>query len=72
MELFPDLHFVKSSSERSTEGGKKAIEHAPADLFGKGPNNGGELCNWENINEYEILKIVNSRIINSYNFIVVA
>tara|TARA_B000000477_G_C6095274_1_gene229610 strand:+ start:2365 stop:2931 length:567 start_codon:yes stop_codon:yes gene_type:complete len=35
--------------------------------FGKGPNNGGELCNWENINEDEILKIVNSRIVNSYD-----
>jgi hypothetical protein len=35
-------------------------------LFGCGPNTTGELCNWEEISENNILKIVKSRIDNTY------
>jgi hypothetical protein len=35
-------------------------------LFGKGPNKGNEICNWEEINVENILKIVKDRMINHY------
>ena len=35
-------------------------------LFGKGPNKGNEICNWEEINVENILKIVQGRITNKY------
>jgi len=35
-------------------------------LFGKGPNKGNELCNWEEINIENILKIVKDRMANHY------
>lgn len=35
-------------------------------LFGCGPNTNGEVCNWEEISENNILKIVKSRIANTY------
>lgn len=35
-------------------------------LFGKGPNKGGEICNWEEINTENILKIVKDRMTNYY------
>ena len=35
-------------------------------LFGKGPNNGNEVCNWENISVKNILNIVNNRLTKHY------
>lgn len=35
-------------------------------LFGKGPNKGNELCNWEEINIDNILEIVKDRMTNHY------
>lgn len=35
-------------------------------LFGKGPNKGDEICNWEEINVEKILKIVKDRMTNHY------
>jgi len=35
-------------------------------LFGKGPNKGDEICNWEDINIKNILKIVENRLEDSY------
>ena len=35
-------------------------------LFGKGPNKGNEICNWEDINETTILNIVNERLETHY------
>ena len=35
-------------------------------LFGKGPNKGNEICNWEDINVKKILEIVDSRLIEHY------
>lgn len=35
-------------------------------LFGKGPNIGNEVCDWENINVNNILEIVKERIIEHY------
>jgi hypothetical protein len=35
-------------------------------LFGKGPNNGNEICNWEHINIDNIIKIVVKRIEKTY------
>ena len=35
-------------------------------LFGKGPNKGNEICNWEDINIDNILKIVEKRINKKY------
>jgi hypothetical protein len=35
-------------------------------LFGKGPNIGNEVCNWEDINISNILKIVENRLVDSY------
>ena len=35
-------------------------------LFGKGPNKGTEICNWEEINIENILKIVKDRMTNHY------
>lgn len=35
-------------------------------LFGKGPNKGTEICNWEDINTEKILNIVNERLENYY------
>lgn len=35
-------------------------------LFGKGPNKGNEICNWEEINIENILKIVNDRMLIHY------
>ena len=35
-------------------------------LFGKGPNKGAEICNWEEINIENILKIVKDRMTNHY------
>ena len=35
-------------------------------LFGKGPNKGNEICNWEEINIENILKIVKDRMTNHY------
>ena len=35
-------------------------------LFGKGPNKGNEICNWEEINVENILKIVKNRMTNHY------
>lgn len=35
-------------------------------LFGMGPNKGNEICNWEEINVDNILKIVKERITNHY------
>ena len=35
-------------------------------LFGKGPNKGNEICNWEDINVKKILEIVDSRLIKHY------
>jgi predicted O-methyltransferase YrrM len=35
-------------------------------LFGKGPNKGTEICNWEEINVENILQTVNDRMINHY------
>ena len=35
-------------------------------LFGKGPNKGTDICNWEEINIENILKIVNDRMTNHY------
>jgi hypothetical protein len=35
-------------------------------LFGKGPNKCTEICNWEEINTENILKIVKDRMINHY------
>jgi hypothetical protein len=35
-------------------------------LFGKGPNKGNEICNWEEINIENVLKIVNVRMTNHY------
>jgi hypothetical protein len=35
-------------------------------LFGKGPNKGNEICNWEEINIENVLKIVNVRMTNYY------
>jgi len=35
-------------------------------LFGKGPNKGTEICNWEEINTENILKIVKDRMTNHY------
>jgi len=37
-----------------------------ARLFGKGPNEGTEICNWEEINTENILKIVKDRMTNHY------
>ena len=35
-------------------------------LFGKGPNKGNEICNWEDINVDNIIKIVEGRINKKY------
>jgi len=35
-------------------------------LFGKGPNKGNEVCNWEDINTSRILEIVGSRLEKCY------
>lgn len=35
-------------------------------LFGKGPNKGNEICNWEDINVDNIIKIVEKRINKKY------
>ena len=35
-------------------------------LFGKGPNKGNEICNWEDINVEKILKIVSNRLTKHY------
>lgn len=35
-------------------------------LFGKGPNKGNEICNWEDINVENVLKIVEKRINKKY------
>lgn len=35
-------------------------------LFGKGPNKGSEICNWEEINIEHILNIVKDRMTNHY------
>jgi hypothetical protein len=35
-------------------------------LFGKGPNKGNEICNWEDINVENILEIVKNRLTNHY------
>lgn len=35
-------------------------------LFGKGPNIGNEICNWEDINVENVLKIVKERITKKY------
>jgi len=35
-------------------------------LFGKGPNKGNEICNWEDINVDNIIKIVEGRISKKY------
>jgi hypothetical protein len=35
-------------------------------LFGKGPNKGTDICNWEEINIENILKIVKDRMTNQY------
>jgi len=35
-------------------------------LFGKGPNKGTEVCNWEDINREKILQLVNKRLKNFY------
>ena len=35
-------------------------------LFGMGPNKGNEICNWEDINVDNILKIVKNRMIKNY------
>ena len=35
-------------------------------LFGKGPNIGNELCNWEDINSNTILNIVKERLLNYF------
>ena len=35
-------------------------------MFGKGPNKGAEICNWEEINIENILKIVKDRMTNHY------
>jgi len=35
-------------------------------LFGKGPNKGNEICNWENINVKNTLNIVKDRLSNYY------
>uniref|UniRef100_A0A6C0JBQ9 Methyltransferase n=1 Tax=viral metagenome TaxID=1070528 RepID=A0A6C0JBQ9_9ZZZZ len=35
-------------------------------LFGKGPNKGNEVCNWENISVDNVLKIVNDRLTKHY------
>ena len=35
-------------------------------LFGKGPNKGNEVCNWEDINTSQILEIVGSRLEKCY------
>ena len=35
-------------------------------LFGKGPNKGNDICNWEEINIDNILKIVKDRMTNHY------
>jgi hypothetical protein len=36
-------------------------------LFGKGPNNGTDICNWEDINVQKILQLLDRRIIE-YSF----
>lgn len=35
-------------------------------LFGKGPNKGNEVCDWENISIENVLKIVNDRLTKHY------
>ena len=35
-------------------------------LFGKGPNNGNEVCDWEDINTMKILNIVKDRLEKNY------
>ena len=35
-------------------------------LFGRGPNKGNEICNWEEINIENILKIVKTRMLKHY------
>lgn len=35
-------------------------------LFGKGPNKGNEVCNWEDINTENILHIVKDRMVSHY------
>jgi hypothetical protein len=57
--LYEELQHIKNYHK-----GQSIIIIDDVRLFGKGPNKGNEICNWEDINTEKIISLMNNRINN--------